>query len=333
MATERYQIPPQKGVLTGTDGNDQFVGSSEIHVAQIDDGLRNTIVTSNGALQSTVGAAGTDRYQGIDTLLFVDGRLTFNADDDAAAVTRLYQVALGREVDQLGLNYSIGELEKDANAEDIAAGLITSAEFNQNFGALDNTQFVQHLYTNMRGSEATSGEVSQWVSLLNDGLSRADVVVDFAQSAEMRNATADIVGAGIWDRDEDAIAAARVYDIVLNRDADLDGMTYWVSRLHDDMDPEDLAGAFLDSNEGVNAYGALSNTDFVNAIYNNALERDAEAAGSTFWVRELDNGMDRSELVIAISTSTEYLNLTNPIFASEDPAQFGIPMGGDTLIA
>jgi hypothetical protein len=332
----RYANPAISGVFTGTNGTDNFNGTVNDDTAQIDAGRHGTLVTTDGeGLVSTVGAAGLDTYNSIETLIFVDGRLTFNADDNAAVVNRLFEVALDRGADQAGLNTYVGYLEESSNPSDVADVLISSGEFASRFGTLDNTAFVTQIYENMRGAAPSPSEASGWVSLLNnEDMSRGELVVAFAQSAEAMEATQGTVMAGIWDRDEAAVEIARTYDVVFGRDADLGGMSFWVNQVHNNgLTLDDAAANFMQSQEAQAAYGSLNNADFVNAIYNNALDRDAEQQGALYWQAQLDGGMARSELILSFTESAEYQALTNDHFQSEDPSQYGVPLVNDGAIA
>jgi hypothetical protein len=332
----RYSNPAFSGVFTGTNGSDNFNGTINADTVQIDAGRHGTVVTTDGeGLVSTAGAAGLDTYNSIETLLFVDGRLTFNAEDNAAVVNRLFEVALDRGADQAGLNTYVGYLEQSSDPSDVADVLISSGEFASRFGTLDNTAFVTQIYENMRGAAPAPEEASGWVSLLNnDDLSRGELVVAFAQSAEAMQVTQGALTAGLWDRDEAAVEIARTYDVVFGRDADLGGMSYWVNQVHNNgLTLDDVASTFMQSQEAQTAYGSLNNADFIDAIYNNALDRDADQQGALYWQAQLDGGMARSELILSFTESAEYQALTNGHFQSEDPSQYGVPLFNDGAIA
>jgi hypothetical protein len=326
----RYQVPPAAGVIVGTDGNDVYNGAADLSFAQFDAGLRgSTIVNGATTPTSITSAAGTDTLNGITQLIFVDGRMVYNAEDNAGSVTRLYDIALDRAGDQGGFNYFIDQLDQGNSLASVADSLINSGEFSARFGAgLTNEQFVQVLYNNLRGEDATAGEVSYWADQVNNGSATlGDIVVAFANSQEAVNANAATMAAGVWDRDEGAIAVANLYDTAFNRLADLDGMAHWVNQLHTtDTSVGDIATAFYNSAEGQNAFGALGDADYINAIYQNALNRQADSGGMTFWMNELANGADRADIMLSISNSAEHQALTADLVQSDNPLNYGVSL-------
>lgn len=332
MATiTKYQIPAASGVITGTNGADIYNGTGGYDLGQFDAGRRDAVIVNNGSGPVSVTShAGIDAINSVETLIFVDGREVYNPEDAAAQVTRLYHAALGRDADQGGLNGFIQVLDNGGKLSDVASGMINSAEFTNHFGAgLNNTQYVEALYQNMRGAAASPAEISSWTILIDKGeMSRADVAVQFSESAENRAHTASIVADGIWDRDESAIAVANLYDTAFDRLPDLGGMSSWVSLLHTgNLTMQAVANSFYNSDEAAGLRG-LSDTDFINAVYNNALERNAEAAGTADWLAHLNSGMSRADVMLAISNSAEHQQITADQFQSDHPLSYGVSLIG-----
>jgi hypothetical protein len=327
----RYQIPAHQGVLTGTDGNDVYQGSANFDTAQIDAGRRGAVIVDGGnGPTSVTSAAGTDTLNSVETLLFIDGREVYNPSDAAAQVIRLYDVVLGRDVDQPGLNYSIQVLDDDTELKDFANGLISSGEFvGKHGGNLTNAQFVEVLYQNMRGAPASVGEVASWAAQLESGqMTRGEVAVSFANSAEEQNATASIVAQGIWDRDEGAISIANLYDTAFDRLPDADGLATWVSQVNqDDVEMRDIANAFYNSNEA-SSLRALDDAGFINEIYQNALGRAAEAGGLSYWLGQISSGMSRADVMMTISESAEHQQINAELFQSDNPLNYGVSLIG-----
>lgn len=63
------------------------------------------------------------------------------------------------------------------------------------------------------------------------------------------------------------------------------------------------------SNEFISTYGNLTNTEFVDAIYLNVLDRPGEAGGRAFWIDALNTGnRTRGEVLADFSYSEEFRN-------------------------
>lgn len=243
---------------------------------------------------------------------------------------RLYDIAFGRDVDQAGLNTFVQVLDNGGQLKDVANSLITSAEFTGAHGAsLSNTDFVDVLYHNLRGASGSIGEVASWASLLENGqMTRAEVAVSFAQSAEELNATASTLAQGRWDRDESAISIANLYDAAFDRLPDAAGLAGWVSQVHqDNVAMKDIATAFINSNEAA-GLRAMDDASFINEIYQNALGRDAEAGGLAFWLGQLAVGGTRADVMLAVSDSAEHQQITAELFQSDNPLSYGVSLIG-----
>ncbi|WP_163361197.1 DUF4214 domain-containing protein, partial [Escherichia coli] len=66
--------------------------------------------------------------------------------------------------------------------------------------------------------------------------------------------------------------------------ADSAGLQTWWDRHDDGQSLSTIANSFLNAAEFQGAHsGGLTNSQFVDLLYNNMLGRDAEAAGRTVW--------------------------------------------------
>ena len=98
-----------------------------------------------------------------------------------------------------------------------------------------------------------------------------------------------------------------IYDALLNRSPDKKGLGYWLGLVDHGMQPIDVAAMFLKSSEFTSKYASQSNSEFVEMLYTNGLERSADAAGLAFWVSQLDQGITRAHVVYEFAHSAEQL--------------------------
>ena len=99
---------------------------------------------------------------------------------------RLYVAALGRDADQAGLDYWVGELtSKRSTGTSAARQFIFSQEFINS--KVSNKEFINRLYVLFMNREADEGGFNYWNSLLNSGSSREDVFNGFSTSEEFAN--------------------------------------------------------------------------------------------------------------------------------------------------
>lgn len=106
-------------------------------------------------------------------------------------------------------------------------------------------------------------------------------------------------------------ALARLYKAVFDRMPDTDGFQYWSERLDTGLDFDDVVGNFLGSTEFINTYSELDNSQFLNTLYNNVLDRDADEEGQQYWNGQLENSaLSRAQVVHSFSESAEFKNLS-----------------------
>jgi hypothetical protein len=75
---------------------------------------------------------------------------------------------------------------------------------------------------------------------------------------------------------------------------------------------QSAADAFVASQEFTNRYGALSNSDYVAALYVNVLGRQADSTSLANWVAQLNGGASRGQVLLGFSESPEGIGLSAP---------------------
>jgi len=100
---------------------------------------------------------------------------------------------------------------------------------------------------------------------------------------------------------------ARLYTAVLGRNPDNNGLIYWLNDIEGNgTSIQDISGGFAGSDEYLARFGAQSDEEFINQLYNNILGRDADAAGYEYWMQEIQNSGDRTGMIVSFSNSEEY---------------------------
>ncbi len=100
-------------------------------------------------------------------------------------VKRLYTIVLGREAENEGLYNNVLALVVGAlNAEQVAKNFFTSEEYLMK--NKDAASFVTDLYAVFMNRQADEGGLSFWVSCLEVGMTRDEVLSEFAKSEEFK---------------------------------------------------------------------------------------------------------------------------------------------------
>lgn len=91
---------------------------------------------------------------------------------------------------------------------------------------------------------------------------------------------------------------AELYAALMNRCVDHGGMQYWAQQLQT-QSVETVAQTIV----AITAYGAMSNNDFVDNLYVNALGRHADSSGLAYWTTELNSGYNKGTVLTQIITA------------------------------
>jgi len=100
----------------------------------------------------------------------------------------------------------------------------------------------------------------------------------------------------------------RLYNASFKRLPDPDGLRYWIGNFSSGKDDERaVASSFLVSAEFKQRYGEnVSDSAYVNTLYKNVLDRDADTSGLNYWLGQLNSGAEtRYEVLLGFSESIE----------------------------
>jgi hypothetical protein len=98
----------------------------------------------------------------------------------------------------------------------------------------------------------------------------------------------------------------RLYSAYFARLPDFGGYTFWTGRLRGGSSLKKVSDTFAASSEFQNKYGSLSNTAFVNLVYQNVLGRAPDAGGRNYWVGKLNaRSISRGSVMLNFSESSE----------------------------
>lgn len=283
-------------------------------------GLTRAYTSTHGNFAATVGQTGTtDTISGVEKINFRDATLTFDADSNAAFVMRLYDSTLDREPDALGLDYWLDQMDAGVSKSAVANAFLQSPEFAEAAGTLSTGDFVDFLYTEALGRPSDANGKVYWAGRIDGGLARSDALQDFSESAEHRLQTTDTLSEGLWVTNNNYQAIAALYDTFSDRLPDEGGLGYWVGQIQSGVSLSQIAGGFAKSPEFSQATVGFSNGQLVDFMYENTLNREADAGGRANWVSQLDAGLSKGDLLLGFSSSNEhYQMLEQHLFAGVD---------------
>ena len=135
-------------------------------------------------------------------------------------VFRIFQAVFDRAPDVGGFTNFVNSIQAGAlTAEQITAEFVASPEFQATFGDLNDTDFIELLFTNVLPGNMDQQGRADFIEVLGNGtLTRAQVVAELADSQELRNSTAeaaDAFVATIFETSEDELDGGTGNDILL----------------------------------------------------------------------------------------------------------------------
>ncbi|MBB3220889.1 DUF4214 domain-containing protein [Pseudoduganella umbonata] len=195
--------------LNGGSGNDLLIGGAGTNYlignggydTAIYAGARGdyTVAMSNGAPVGVASTAGpTDTFNTVERLSFSDISIAYDIDGNAGRTFRLYQAALNREPDDQGLGWWLNHADHGLGWENIAAGFMQSPEWAKLYGAdPSDSAFIASLYRNALHREFDQGGMDYYLDKLDNGATRAQLLVWFSESPENQAAVIGQIRNGI----------------------------------------------------------------------------------------------------------------------------------------
>ncbi len=304
-------VTPGEGAIT-------IQGAGTADIVTVSGADRAQATVSGTASAFAVALSGTTINGGnVGQISFIDGTVEYDPTSTGAQIARLYQAALGRAPDPVGLATWVQQVNAGASLTTVAAGFLGSAEFTARFPNTTNpTAFVTQLYANVLNRAPDAAGLATWVNAITSGQqTQAQVLVGFSQSTENQANTAGLTTNGLYVPNEGAAEIARLYYATLDRAPDLAGLTGWTSQLQSGaITLQQAAAGFTNSAEFTSMYGALSNSAFVNLMYQNVLGRAPDPTGDANWVNALNTGaMTRAGVALGFSQSSENISNLAPV--------------------
>jgi len=204
------QLSNYTALISGTAGNDALVatagnqliaGGAGVDTLILSGKLASYALSATGSavtLTDLSGNGGSELLTGVERLSFADGSLALDTLGTAGSVYRIYSAMFNRGPDVAGLGYWLKVLDGGARVVDIASGFVNSAEFISLYGAnASDDTFVNALYNNVLHRNPDAGGLAYWVNALHSGITRAEVLVGFSDSAENIEVMSHVIPVGI----------------------------------------------------------------------------------------------------------------------------------------
>ncbi len=227
-------------------------------------------------------------------------------------VVRMYKVCLDREADSSGKKYWCDQLKNQKDTGVSAAyGFIFSKEFQSK--KCTNEQYVKYMYDAFFGRKADSEGLKYWVAKMDGGMSREEVFAGFANSEEFNKLCKSygiksgcyIPGYSTTQLNQVSAFVDRLYDTILKRSCDTNGIVYWTEQLcSQKQSGSQVAGGFVFSQEFKDLH--LCDDHYIEVLYVAFMGREFDEAGKSYWKKQCDSGMSREEVFNGFASSNEF---------------------------
>ena len=220
-----------------------MVGTTPFAVTQTADNAGFVQQTFLDVLQRPAASAETNTYAGQlssgQTRPQVAAAIMTSSEsvNNGLWLIKLYEGLLGRQADYGGWTYWYGFLHAGVPQDSLVGGFIVSGEFSNRWGNPDNGTFVTEAYQFVLGRTPDTAGYNYWVGELSSGLSRAELLTSFVNSAEYTGASFALIQANL------------LYLALLHRLPDTAGLAYWTSVLEQGTPLSVIADGFLSSPE------------------------------------------------------------------------------------
>lgn len=242
----------------------------------------------------------------------INARAASGVEGVEAFVSRMYTVILDRGSDKEGQKYWCEQLiSLKATGISVAYGFISSPEFQNK--KCTNEQYVKYMYKAFFGREADAAGLKYWVDLLNSGKTRDDVFAGFANSKEFEDLCSNngivrgyyINGFAPSQTAQVSLFVERLYNVILGRNCDSDGMAYWTTQLCTKAQSgSQAAGGFVFSQEFADKH--LCDDHYLDVLYLAFMGRASDKDGKAYWQKQLDAGKSRETVFNGFASSAEF---------------------------
>lgn len=124
------------------------------------------------------------------------------------------------------------------------------------------------------------------------------------QNVQVVEFTGDGSVAVLADNHEKSVLA-KMYEVLFNREGDIDGLKYWIERADQGDSLEHLVRSFANSEEFNLKYSNVTDEAFLTDMYQNMAGREPDTEGMAYWMDRMANGLSRADVAWAFAESLE----------------------------
>jgi len=280
-------------VIVGGNGNDTITVTGDANVT-VEGGDGNDVITTAGGNDTVIGGAGVNFIStgaGNDTIITGAGIAnTIDAGDGFDTV----QIGGARADFQISQSGSTLVLNGDDQTTSVTHAEFLSFTDGATVAIADNAEdaAVLRLYEGLLGRDADQGGAEFFTTAHDNGATTTQLAEIFVNSAEYKDVLVDNYLDSLYNNLLGSTTGA-----------DQAGQDFWSNAVANGQTLAQVTASIAASAEAQGQ--TISDTAFVQSLYEAALGRQADTAGEDFWVNALTNGTSRTDIASSIINSNE----------------------------
>ncbi len=232
-------------------------------------------------------------------------------------VTRLYKTVLGRNPEAKGLKDWVNKMtSRTLNGSEVADAFVNSNEYKNKKTSDDS--YVDMLYVAFMGRNADSNGKTYWTNLLDIGMSRYYAFAGFANSNEFKRICTDygidqgeVLPTEARDLNVGVTGfVSRLYTKALARSYEVQGLNDWCAKIYFASSKRttavNVALQFFSSNEFQRKSSTMDDSEYLKILYRTFLNREADRVGLNYWLKQIENGKSRENIIKGFASSNEF---------------------------
>jgi len=201
--------------------------------------------------------------------------------------THTYNLTGNSSTQTLHINVVVTETASGDSVTASSAAAVAAASSSQQESA--NQLYITQLYHTLLGRSPDAGGLAYFTNEMNQGMSRAEIVMQIEESQEYLTDEVD-----------------SIYQKMLNRPADPSGLATFTNMLANGASEEQVESIIAGSQEYFQTRGGSQISGFLSALYSDALNRAVDPTGEAAFTQALAAGESRQAVATAIFGSAEY---------------------------
>jgi hypothetical protein len=213
-----------------------------------------------------------------------------SAEAETLQVKALYQLFLQRPPTDSELTQQVQALAQGTSLEQLTESLVSGTDYAQRAGGDANQLFVARLYQDLMHTAPDPGLLATLTAQLDSGsATRLQIVQGLLGSADYQTAL-----------------VTDLFSLFLQRSPDASGLAAYTTDLAQGQTVEQVETLLVGSPEYYQNRGGGTNDGFLNALYQDALNRPVDPVGRQMFDQALASGTTTAQIAAIIFSSAEY---------------------------